>query len=137
MHEAYLRLVDVAQVQHWDSRGHFFSVAAEAMRRILIERARARGRKKRGENPERIDLTESMIVAPASDEHLLAVNDALLEFEKLDPEAAEIVKLRFFGGFTLQEIAESSEVSYRTVKRQWAYARAWLRAAVKAELELE
>lgn len=128
VHEAFLRLTGSSgREPEWENRRHFLGASAEAMRRILIERARARGRQKRGENPKQLDLSASQIIAPASDREMLAVSDALDHFETVNPNAAEIVKLRFFGGFTLQEIAEIHGVSYRTIKSRWAYARAWLR----------
>lgn len=129
VHEAYMRLAQLREDNAvWSDRVELMKAASGTMRRILIERARARGRQKRGANAERTELTESMVIAPAEDEQLLAVNEVLEELSAINPEAAEIVQMRFFGGFSLQEIAETNQVSYRTVKRRWAYARAWLRA---------
>lgn len=125
VHDAYLRLAK--DDQRWKDRRHFFGAASESMRRILIERARARKRIKRGGDLQREDLRESRIIAPAPDEELLAIDEALEKLTMVDPDAAELVKLRFFVGMTQEEIAELHEVSVRTVKRQWAYARAWLK----------
>ena len=125
VHEAYLRLHGDG-VPNWANEKHFFSVAAEAMRCILIDHLRAKGRIKRGGDQERVDETLSSFAAPAEDDQLLAINDALDELAREDPEAADLVKMRFFVGFTLEEIAESTGVTVRTVSRQWKYVRAWL-----------
>lgn len=125
VHDAYLRLAK--DDQRWKNRRYFFAAASESMRRILIERARARKRIKRGGDLRRQDLRESQIIAPAPDDELLAIDEALEKLATADPDAAELVKLRFFVGMTQEEIAELHEVSVRTVKRQWAYARAWLK----------
>ena len=126
VHEAYLRLVDVKKVQHWDSRGHFFAAAAEAMRRILVDSARRRRAQKRGGGYERIDLPE--LVERTNDERvdLVALDDALKELEEQHPQKAQVVKLRFFAGCTLEETAEMLGISRATAQRNWAYARAWL-----------
>ena len=126
VHEAYLRLVDHGQTQDWDSRGHFFAAAAEAMRRILVDSARRRRAQKRGGDHERIHLSE--IHEPSGDERLdlLALDDALIKLEALHPEKAHIIKLRFFAGCTLDETAEILDISRATAQRNWAYARAWL-----------
>jgi RNA polymerase sigma factor (TIGR02999 family) len=126
VHEAYLRLVDVEKAQHWDSRGHFFAAAAEAMRRILINRARDKGRMKRGGGWSRVDLDQLAVADGASDEQLLAVDDALEQLAAGDRTAAELVKLRFFAGMTLDEAAKALGMARRTADRVWAYARAWL-----------
>ena len=131
VHEAYLRLVDVDIVQHWDSRGHFFAAAAEAMRRILVENARRKGRKKHGGDLNRVELGESDLATTTSDEHLLAINEALDTLAAEDPQAAELVKLRFFAGFSMSEAAEIIGVSRTNAYEQWAYARAWLRCKVE------
>ncbi len=126
VHEAYIRLVDVETVQRWDSRGHFFGAAAEAMRRILVDNARRREALKRGGSMEQVDMPE--LVAPAANGQLdvLALDDALRELESQDPQKARLVKLRFFAGCSLEEAAEYLGVSRATAQRNWAYARAWL-----------
>jgi len=126
VHEAYVRLVDVEKAQHWDSRRHFFAAAAEAMRRILVENARRKGRKKRGGEYERVDLREADLVVTVPDDKLLAVDEALQQLAEESPQKAELVKLRFFAGLTLEEAAETLGISRTTASRHWAYARAWL-----------
>jgi len=125
VHEAYLRLLGGAKTG-WKSRGHFFAAAAEAMRRILIERARRYSRLKRGENPERVELTEDAAVYQPRPEELLALDQALDRLETHDPEMGRIVKLRFFAGLTVDETAELLGTSARSVDRTWAESRAWL-----------
>lgn len=125
VHEAYLRLVG-SEEKRWESRRHFFSAAAEAMRHILIDRARRRLRVRHGGQAERVEVEEIEIAAPAQDETVLQLNDALDELKRISPEQAEIVKLRFFAGFTEPEIAEILNLSERSVQRQWGYAKAWL-----------
>lgn len=126
VHDAYVRLADGDQ--RWQNRRHFFGAAAESMRRILIERARKRKRLKRGGDLEREEFRETQIMAPVPDDELLEVNEALEKLNGVDPEAAELVKMRYFVGLTQEEIAEITGVSVRTVKRQWTYAKAWLRS---------
>jgi RNA polymerase sigma factor (TIGR02999 family) len=126
VHEAYLRLVDVERAQHWDSRGHFFAAAAEAMRRVLIDNARRRLSQRRGAGTERRTLEGLEAAAPASDDELLAVNEALERLQQVDPPKAELVKLRYFGGLTIPEAAKVLGISVTTANRYWAYARAWL-----------
>jgi RNA polymerase sigma factor (TIGR02999 family) len=133
VHEAYLRLVDADASQHWSGRGHFFAAAAEAMRRILVEQARRRAAAKRGGGAEREALDPSDLAAPAPEEHLLAVHDALDDFARTDPEAATLVKLRFFGGLTMTEAAEALGVSVRSAEDLWAYARSWLRRHLRPQ----
>jgi len=127
VHEAYLRLVDVEKAQRWRSRGHFFAAAAEAMRRILIERARSRGRLKRGGGQRRITLgaVDTLDTAPLDD--LLALSEALERLEASDPESARLVNLRYFAGLTMPQAAEMLGISLRTAERTWTYARSWLR----------
>jgi RNA polymerase sigma factor (TIGR02999 family) len=125
VHEAYLRLVDDGAEHNWDSRGHFFAAAAEAMRRILVDVARRRNSVKRGGDRARETLHESLIAAETPDD-LLAVDAALQRLELTDPRAAELVKLRYFAGLTLREAAAALGVSPRTADDVWAYARAWL-----------
>jgi RNA polymerase sigma factor (TIGR02999 family) len=111
----------------WDSRGHFYVAAAEAMRRILIEHARSRGREKRGGGRQRVPLTFVDVPAPADDpEQILAVDDALRRLEGEDPDAANVVRLRFYAGLGVEETARALGKSPRTVAREWAFARAWL-----------
>lgn len=126
LHEAYLRISKEEGGAKWASERQFFSAAAEAMRRILIDRIRAKRRVKRGGELKRVDLEEEAIESPASDSRLLEINEALDEFEKVDPENAELVKLRYFAGMTLEEIAQSTGVPVRTLTRRWTYARSWL-----------
>lgn len=125
VHEAFLRLAG-GQKDQWQNRRHFFAAAAEAMRHILIDRARRRMRIRHGADAEKVDLDEIEISAPAKDETLLQVNDALDELQAISPERAEIVKLRFFGGFSECEIAELLNLSERSVQRHWSCAKAWL-----------
>lgn len=125
VHEAWMRLVGSENPQ-FDGRGHFFAAAAEAMRRILIERARRKQTAKRGAGFERLDLEHADIAIHASDETLLVVNDALDKLAKEDPQVAELVNLRFFAGMTNEEAAGALGISVRTAKRHWTFARAWL-----------
>jgi RNA polymerase sigma factor (TIGR02999 family) len=126
VHEAYLRLVDKEKVQRWDSRGHFFAAAAEAMRRILVDSARRRRSQKRGGAGERIDLPDLPDRASNDQVDLLALDEALAKLEKKHPQKAQIVKLRFFAGCSLEETAHMIGISRATAERHWAYARAWL-----------
>jgi RNA polymerase sigma factor (TIGR02999 family) len=127
VHEAYLRLVDMDKAQAWNSRGHFFAAAAEAMRRILIERARRRGRSRHGGDLRRVDLLDAEAAAPSDEEQVLLLDDALTHLAAARPQAAELVKLRFFAGLTLEQIAPLLSLSPRSCRRLWAFARAWLR----------
>jgi RNA polymerase sigma factor (TIGR02999 family) len=131
VHEAYLRLVDDGQAQQWDSRGHFFAAAAEAMRRILVENARHKGTRKRGGDRARVDFDVNQLAVPEVREDLLALDEALNDLAAADPEAARLVQLRYFAGLTLAEAAKVLGVSSRTVDRLWAYARAWLHRALE------
>jgi RNA polymerase sigma factor (TIGR02999 family) len=126
VHEAYLRLVDVDRAQHWNSRGHFFAAAAEAMRRILVENSRRKASLKRGGLLVRQDLTDAEPAAPAISEDLLALDEALTQLAQTDAVAAKLVELRYFAGLTSEQAAEVLGVSPRTADRTWAYARAWL-----------
>jgi RNA polymerase sigma factor (TIGR02999 family) len=126
VHEAYLRLVDVEQAQHWDSRGHFFAAAAEAMRRILVDNARRHGARKRGGGRERIDLAELAEPTQEDPVDLLALDEALKKLEALHPQKAQVVKLRFFAGCSLEETAQLLGIARATAQRHWAFARAWL-----------
>lgn len=128
VHEAYLRLVNVDQPQAWDSRGHFFAAAAEAMRRILIEQARRKQADKRGGNRERVAPEDFEVAAPDSDLQidLLALDEALRQLESAEPDKAALVKLRYFAGLSLEEAAAALGISLATAKRRWVYARSWL-----------
>ncbi|MEX2141937.1 MAG: ECF-type sigma factor [Pirellulales bacterium] len=126
VHEAFLRLVDANQAQHWNSRGHFFAAAAEAMRRILIENARSKGREKRGGDWHRVDFDEVDVMTSVSPEQLVDLDDALVRLAVIDPLAGDLVKLRYFAGLTLDQAAAALQVSAATAYRHWAYARAWL-----------
>jgi RNA polymerase sigma factor (TIGR02999 family) len=133
VHEAYLRLVDVEKAQHWNSRGHFFAAAAEAMRRILIEQARRKRRVRHGGGHKRLDLDEACaIVQPPSDD-LLALDEALTRLAARDPVRAELVKLRFFAGLTMPEAARALGISLATVERYWTFVRTWLFAELSGE----
>jgi RNA polymerase sigma factor (TIGR02999 family) len=127
VHDAYVRLVGVKQADHWNSRGHFFAAAAEAMRRILVERARRKGRIQHGGGLQRVDLLDAGAVAPTEDEQVLLLDEALTRLAAARPQAAELVKLRFFSGLTLEEIAPLLALSPRSTRRLWVFARAWLR----------
>jgi RNA polymerase sigma factor (TIGR02999 family) len=126
VHEAYVRLVDVDQAQHWNSRGHFFAAAAEAMRRILVERARSKRRVKRGGGARRLELDEHLLAADDRVDELLSVHEALDELERYDPQAAGLVKLRFFAGLEHQEAADVLGLGRRAADRLWLLARTWL-----------
>src|SRR5262245_6443500 len=133
VHEAYLRLVDSEKAQHWNSRGHFFAAAAEAMRRILVDQARRRHAHKRGGQREREELHESDIAAPADIEEILAIHDVLDQLAATDPVAANLVKLRFFAGFAMEEVAQALNLSVRSAYDVWAYARVWLHRRLRAD----
>ncbi len=126
VHEAYLRLVGPGEASGWDGRGHFFAAAAEAMRRILVEQARRKKALRRGGGAIGHALREDDRVAPPMDDDLLDLDEALTKLAALDPQSAEVVKLRVFVGMTLEETARALGVSTRTTDRAWAYARAWL-----------
>jgi RNA polymerase sigma factor (TIGR02999 family) len=126
VHEAYLRLVDVEKAQHWNSRGHFFAAAAEAMRRILVDRAREKGRAKRGGDCQRLDVDALALATEVTPDQLLAIDDALTQLERDDPIAAQIVKLRYFTGLTVEEAGQALGVATTTAYRHWNYARVWL-----------
>jgi RNA polymerase sigma factor (TIGR02999 family) len=125
VHEAWLRLAGPAN-QEWQNRGHFFGAAAEAMRRILVERARRKQRQKRGGGVERAEFEEPEIAAPMPDDDLLVLDEALNQLSAIDPRGAEVVKLCFFVGLTQQEVAKELGTSLSTVERTWSFARAWL-----------
>jgi RNA polymerase sigma factor (TIGR02999 family) len=131
VHDAYIRLIDVEKVQHWDSRGHFFAAAAEAMRRILVDQARRKARAKHGGGLHRVELGDADIAITTNDEHLLAIDEALNSLAREDPQAAELIKLRYFAGFSISQAADALGVSRTSAYEQWAYARAWLRCEVE------
>jgi RNA polymerase sigma factor (TIGR02999 family) len=133
VHEVYLRLVDADEVNRWDSRGHFFAAAAEAMRRILINRARDKKRAKRSGGLRRVDLDQIEIALDTNDQELIALDEALTQLAVEDPEAVRLVNLRFFAGLSLKDAAFSLGVALRTAERQWAYARAWLFAHLRQD----
>jgi len=126
VHDAYVRLVDVEKAQRWDSRGHFFAAAAEAMRRILVECARRKQAVKRGGAHTRVQFDCANIAADEPAFDVLALDEALAEFEESEPQIAALVKLRFFAGMTMDEVAAAQGISAATAKSQWVYARAWL-----------
>jgi RNA polymerase sigma factor (TIGR02999 family) len=132
VHEAYLRLVGA---QQWDSRGHFFAAAAEAMRRTLVESARRKSRLKRGAGLVTQELENLEIAAPGQPPEVLAIDEALSKLESHNAVAAQLVKLRYFAGFTLREAAEVLDVSARKADQIWAYARAWLLAEIGQDLD--
>jgi RNA polymerase sigma factor (TIGR02999 family) len=125
VHEAYLRLVGDGS-ESWSSRTHFFAAAAEAMRRILIENARRKHRLKRGGDHHKVDLDEQALVIEEPAEDVIALDEALVKLNENEPAVAELVKLRYFAGLTVEQTAEILGISQRTANRQWAYARAWL-----------
>lgn len=131
VHEAYVRLVDGQQAQHWNSRGHFFGAAAEAMRRILVDSARRRNTEKRGAGFDRQHLTDVAVCAQPEAEEVLALDDALTQLAQIDPPAARLVELRYFAGLTMEQAAEVTSTSVRTAKRTWTYARSWLFAQLQ------
>jgi RNA polymerase sigma factor (TIGR02999 family) len=133
VHDVYLRLVDVEKAQQWNSRGHFFAAAAEAMRRILIDQARRKQSQRHGGGRQRQDLEGLPIAAPEPSLDLLAVNEALERFEQVDPLKARLVKLRYFAGLTIPQAADALGISSTTADRYWSYARAWLYAELRKD----
>jgi RNA polymerase sigma factor (TIGR02999 family) len=133
VHEAYVRLVDVPTAQHWDSRGHFFAAAAEAMRRILIEKARRKARVKHGGGMARGEFNESDLIATEDPAELLELDESLSKLTEVDSAAAELVKLRYFAGLTMEEAARVLGISTRTAYYTWTYARSWLRCAMQRD----
>ena len=126
VHEAYIRLVDVEKAQHWDSRGHFFAAAAEAMRRILVEIARRKKRIKHGGEFERVELDGEQLAIELPVDDVLVIDEALEELEESDEQAAQLLKLHYFAGLSVEKAAELLEIPTRTAYRNWAYARAWM-----------
>src|SRR2546423_704601 len=133
VHEAYLRLVDVDKAQRWNSRGHFFAAAAEAMRRILVDNARRKRSLKRGGACQRLDLDEAVACEEGPAEELLCLSEALDQLAAEDPRKAELVKLRYFAGLSVQEAADALGISRATADRYWAYAKVWLYCAISGE----
>lgn len=133
VHEAWLRLAG-AKPEGWNGRGHFFGAAAEAMRRILVERARKKARVRHGGQLERVDLGHVTVAAQDNDDTILAIHEALEKLAGQSPQKAEVVKLRYFAGMEHAEIAEALGVSEPTVRRHWAYARSWLYAELKLQM---
>jgi RNA polymerase sigma factor (TIGR02999 family) len=129
VHEAYLRLVDVDRAQHFNTRGHFFAACAEAMRRILVEKARRKQRLRHGGGVQQqpLDDNEPAIASPVDALDLLALNEALDRLEAASPRRARLVKLRYFAGLTLPEVAEMLGIAQSTAEADWAYAKAWLK----------
>jgi RNA polymerase sigma factor (TIGR02999 family) len=132
VHEAWLRLTRDEQ-RKWNDRTHFFAAAAEAMRRILVDNARRKRAERHGGGQQRVDMPEIASAVAENEDKVLAVNEALEKFAKLDPQKAELVKLRYFVGMTTEEAAEALGISERTAKRYWAFARAWLHEETKAQ----
>lgn len=130
VHEAYIRLVDVEEAQHWDSRRHFFAAAAEAMRRILVDSTRRKKSQKRGGDRDRVELDSEIAAPEPKAMDLLAVDDAVSRLTLDDPQAAELVKLRYFAGFSITQAAEILGISRSIAYEQWTYARAWLQCAL-------
>jgi RNA polymerase sigma factor (TIGR02999 family) len=131
VHEAYLRLVDVDRAQHWNSRGHFFAAAAEAMRRILIDRAREKRSEKRGGARKRLDIDAIDLATTAAPDQLLALDEALAKLARGDAAAARLVELRYFAGLTVDEAGNALGMSTATAYRHWNYARAWLHSELR------
>jgi RNA polymerase sigma factor (TIGR02999 family) len=131
VHEAWLRLVGSEEQNAWNSRGHFFGAAAEAMRRILVDRARQKGRVRHGGELERVDLEHVNLATEDNDATVLAIHEALEKLAFESPQKADIVKLRYFTGLQNQEIAKALGISLSTVERSWAYARSWLHRELK------
>jgi RNA polymerase sigma factor (TIGR02999 family) len=126
VHEAFVRLVDVEKTQHWNSRGHFFAAAAEAMRRILIENARRKGRQKRGGDWRRVDVDCVDLVSQIQPDELLRLDEAIRRLAEDDPTAAKLVELRYFAGLSIDDAAAAAHIGVSTAYRHWSYARAWL-----------
>jgi RNA polymerase sigma factor (TIGR02999 family) len=133
VHEAYLRLVDTAKVPQWKSRGHFFAAAAEAMRRILVENARRKGRAKHGGKWKRLELDAEKLPVPLPAEGMLALDEALVRLAERDAQAAQLVNLHCFAGLTIEQAAEILAISERTAYRDWAFAQAWLYRQIRGQ----
>src|SRR5262249_43471978 len=133
VHEAYLRLVDIEKAQHWNSRGHFFAAAAEAMRRILVEQARRKCRQKHGGGRKQVPLDANFVADHSDAEELLAINDALDQLADQDQQAAQLVKLRYFSGLSVEEAAEVLGIPRSSAYVQWSFARATLRVLLETD----
>lgn len=135
VHEAYVKLLDQNQVD-WKGRTHFLAVSAQAMRRILVDHARTKTRKKRGGDQQKVDITvaEWSVLDPQVDEHVLALEDALVKLEKVDELQARIVEMRFFTGMTVQEVADALGMSKRKIEAEWTMIKAWLRKELQSEI---
>jgi len=133
VHEAYLRLVDTDKVSQWNSRGHFFAAAAEAMRRILVENARRKGRLKHGGNRQRVELDVAEIAVQTPADDLLALDEALTRLAERDAQTAQLVKLHCFAGLSIEQAAEVLAISGRTAYRDWAFAQAWLYREIRGQ----
>lgn len=133
VHEAYVKLVDVAQAGQWQSRGHFFAAAAEAMRQILVNNAVRKRRAKHGGDLQRVPLNADLALDDQPDHDLIALDEALSRLATIDPDAAQVVQLKYFAGLTIAEIAELLNISSRTADRRWSYARAWLRQELRRQ----
>jgi RNA polymerase sigma factor (TIGR02999 family) len=125
VHEVFLRMVDVTNVE-WQARAQFFAIAAQMMRRILVDAARTRGSRRRGGTPSKVNLDKSAVLSPAPDRSILALDEALIAFSQVAPRQAKVVELRYFGGLTEDEIVAALKISPRTVRRDWDLAKAWL-----------
>jgi RNA polymerase sigma factor (TIGR02999 family) len=130
VHEVYLRLVDVRRVE-WRQRAQFYAMASQMMRRILVDAARARASKKRGGSAAKVNIDETAVLSPAPDQSILALDEALTVLSRLAPRQARVVELRYFGGLTEEEIVAALEISPRTVRRDWDFAKAWLSRELK------
>lgn len=126
VHEAFLRLVDQRESKHWNGRGHFFAAAAEAMRRILIESARRKASRNRGGQHQAVEVEIADFSTSLSAEQLIDLDEALCELERRDPEKAKLITLRYFGGMTLEQVANAMSISRATASRHWSFSRAWL-----------
>ena len=133
VHEVYLRLVDVTNVE-WRARAQFFAIAAQMMRRILVDAARTHGSRRRGGSPAKVNLDDSAVLSPASDRSILAVDEALTALSQVAPRQAKVVELRYFGGLTEEEIVAALDISPRTVRRDWNLAKAWLSRELKRRI---
>jgi RNA polymerase sigma factor (TIGR02999 family) len=133
VHEAYLRLIGPNQREQWDTRGHFFAAAAEAMRRLLVESARRKGRQRQSIGQNRADVGDCDAIVNVPVDEVMAIDDALAKLAAEDPQAAELVKLRYFAGLSIEEAAEALGISRATAYRHWTYARAWIRCEVLGE----
>ncbi|HEX2476116.1 MAG TPA: ECF-type sigma factor [Lacipirellulaceae bacterium] len=133
VHEAFLKLVNVERAQHWNSRGHFFAAAAEAMRRILVDNAHRKNTLKRGGNQKRVELSDVEPAVRAPEDDLIALNEALDQLARIEPQTAELVKLRYFAGLTNKQSAELLGISARKADSLWAYARVWLHERIAGQ----